>query len=639
MSEAAFVDNPTEWALLTSTSGFNKWIKGFENGIYDFFNIARPSDCTPPATPEFVLDNANATTTGTWVATTTTPGYIGTNYFHDNNTNKGASTVTFTPNIVQRGKYQVFIYYQAGTNRPTNTPVDITHEGGTTRVYVNQQTNNNTYVSLGTYDLSVGSNNKVVIGNAGTSGYVIADAVKFTFVDCLPYVAPPVANFTPATASICAGNSVSFTSTSTGATSYSWSFPGGTPATSTAANPTVTYSTAGTYNVSLTATNAGGSNTKTVNSCVTVQSTNIPIADFSISDTEIITGQTIALTNTSTNATSYSWTFQNGTPATSTATNPTVSFTSTGTKTITLTASNQCNSASVTKTVCVGTNVSTVLDNFETSVGHFDKIPTYSGSTVGIATTSTSARATDAYQEGAASLKLVLKDNTSVTTDWKVRLLSGSGTPANNTTFKGSEGFFSFWLKTSTASTGATVTAWIDDTDGTEQLPRINVINDGAWHLYEWFLPTAQGVTITTGNGLVTGTSVTLDAIYIETPNRSTDWTMWIDNVGHKYINGCAGGLKAPEIVTEVETIKTSDESDVKIYPNPTSGKFTLSCDDFINENPRVRITNIAGQIIINKSLYNSENQIDISNYPNGIYLIKVDTDKHSVSKKIILKK
>jgi PKD repeat protein len=46
---------------------------------------------------------------------------------------------------------------------------------------------------------------------------------------------------------------VQFINTSQNATSYSWSFPGGNPSTSTQTNPIVTYNTAGTFNVVLTA--------------------------------------------------------------------------------------------------------------------------------------------------------------------------------------------------------------------------------------------------------------------------------------------------------------------------------------------------------------------------------------------------
>jgi PKD repeat protein len=74
-----------------------------------------------------------------------------------------------------------------------------------------------------------------------------------------PAAAPPVASFTVSPNPACPGVPITCTNTSTGATSYSWSFPGGSPASSTATNPTVTYATNGTYTITLTATNASGS--------------------------------------------------------------------------------------------------------------------------------------------------------------------------------------------------------------------------------------------------------------------------------------------------------------------------------------------------------------------------------------------
>ena len=75
--------------------------------------------------------------------------------------------------------------------------------------------------------------------------------------------APPVANFTSNITSVVEGNSVQFTDLSTNAPStYGWTFAGGTPATSSVQNPTVTYNTAGVYQVSLTVSNSYGSDTK-----------------------------------------------------------------------------------------------------------------------------------------------------------------------------------------------------------------------------------------------------------------------------------------------------------------------------------------------------------------------------------------
>ncbi|MNK24842.1 Pregnancy-associated plasma protein-A [compost metagenome] len=71
----------------------------------------------------------------------------------------------------------------------------------------------------------------------------------------------------------CVGNPIEFKDASwkAGVTSWSWSFPGGSPATSTNQNPVVTYAAPGWYSVTLSVQNAIGLDTKTVNQMIYVQ--------------------------------------------------------------------------------------------------------------------------------------------------------------------------------------------------------------------------------------------------------------------------------------------------------------------------------------------------------------------------------
>ncbi len=73
--------------------------------------------------------------------------------------------------------------------------------------------------------------------------------------------------------SACVNDPIAFKDASwkAGITSWSWSFPGGTPSTSTNQNPTVTYASPGWYDVTLTVSNSAGSNTKTINHMVYIQ--------------------------------------------------------------------------------------------------------------------------------------------------------------------------------------------------------------------------------------------------------------------------------------------------------------------------------------------------------------------------------
>ena len=77
----------------------------------------------------------------------------------------------------------------------------------------------------------------------------------------LPPVSSPIADFASNTTTIRVGTSVQFVNRSTNATSFEWSFTGGTPATSTEVEPFIAYNAVGTYSVSLTAINADGTNT------------------------------------------------------------------------------------------------------------------------------------------------------------------------------------------------------------------------------------------------------------------------------------------------------------------------------------------------------------------------------------------
>ncbi len=156
----------------------------------------------------------------------------------------------------------------------------------------------------------------------------------------------PDAGFTASSVSIQIGESVTFTDTSLNdPTSWTWTFEGGTPASSTEKNPVVTYSTAGAYDVTLIATNAIGNDTETKTEYITVNPAITPIAGFKANNTNVFTGQAVQFTDTSQNApTSWAWTFTGGTPASSPIKNPTVAYNTAGTYDVELTATNSAGS-------------------------------------------------------------------------------------------------------------------------------------------------------------------------------------------------------------------------------------------------------------------------------------------------------
>ncbi len=126
----------------------------------------------------------------------------------------------------------------------------------------------------------------------------------------------PVANFNSSATTLCAGQCISFTDLSTNTpTSWSWTFNGGTPSSSISQNPSsICYNTPGTYDVSLTASNATGNNTKTMIGYITVISSTSAPGAISGMDT-VCTGQSNVSYSIAPvgGAVSYSWIVPAGT--------------------------------------------------------------------------------------------------------------------------------------------------------------------------------------------------------------------------------------------------------------------------------------------------------------------------------------
>lgn len=118
-------------------------------------------------------------------------------------------------------------------------------------------------------------------------------------------------------------------------TSWSWTFSGGNPSSSTSKNPVITYNTSGTYSVTLTSTNQYGNNSMTKINYIIVT-----CLKPKVSFTNNINGKTVTLTNNSTNATSYNWDFGDGQYSSSSS--PVHTYNNSGNYTISLTAINAC---------------------------------------------------------------------------------------------------------------------------------------------------------------------------------------------------------------------------------------------------------------------------------------------------------
>lgn len=165
----------------------------------------------------------------------------------------------------------------------------------------------------------------------------------------------PSAGFTASSTSSCTVPFlVNFTNTSTGSggLTYQWTFSGGTPASSSNQDPSVTYNAAGSYNVTLVVTDGGGcKDTLTQNNLI-----NIIEAGFSGLPLNGCAPLTVNFSNSSLgNPTVFQWDF--GDAGTGTQSNPSHTYSTPGTYTVTLTAGNgTCDDTEIkTNYITVGT--------------------------------------------------------------------------------------------------------------------------------------------------------------------------------------------------------------------------------------------------------------------------------------------
>lgn len=184
---------------------------------------------------------------------------------------------------------------------------------------------------------------------------------------------PPTPAMSANTDQVCAGSTVSYTDASTNnPTSWNWSFPGGTPATSTAQNPTVTYNTPGNYNVTLSATNAYGTTSETFSNAVTVNA--IPTVSGTASPATICQGESSTIS--ASGAASYTW--SNGLGA---GNSKVVSPSGTMTYQVTGTLNGCSNTSSVTVTVTPPVNVTATASQTKICEGQSTTIQATGGTT------------------------------------------------------------------------------------------------------------------------------------------------------------------------------------------------------------------------------------------------------------------
>lgn len=366
--------------------------------------------------------------------------------------------------------------------------------------------------------------------------------------------------------------------------SYYWTFGDG--GSSTAQNPTHTYPVPGTYTVCLTTTNSCGSDS--VCQSVSIVCPN-PVAAYSFSSAQNVT----SFTDGSTNATSWFWNFGDGT--TSTAQSPQHAFNAPGNYAVCLTATSPCGSHTVCKNVQISCSTPTA-----------------------------------SYSATQAGLTVNLTDGSSGATTWFWNFGDGSISSSQNTSHT--------YASYGTYIVCLTVTNGCNSSTDCKQIVLSCPRPTATW-VYSQSGLTFDFTDLSTG-GATSWAWGFGDGIFSAQQNPQHTYSQaGIYTVCLYATNSCGTDTSCSFLNTV--GIEEGLAGQVKIYPNPSSGNFTLEMMDLTSGNPvQLRITDLLGREVLNQVLTPSNGQLktalDLSSFANGSFVLRAQSGNKQWSRLLI---
>ncbi len=458
----------------------------------------------------------------------------------------------------------------------------------------------------------------------------------FNAVTAVPF--SPQANLSTPVTLIMPGTAINFTDLSVGIpSSWSWTFNGGTPATSSLQNPSITYNNAGVYTVSLTVTNNYGTNTITKTNFITVTSTPAPYLQFSVSDTTSCIYTPVTFTDLSLyEPTSWNWEFTpdsyaflNGTNQSSQ--NPEVHFFAPGSYNVIFTATNANGSLSNTfeNFIQISGMSLPFVEDFETATSTTFDLSVNANSIVKVDKRSANEGTYGLHFTGGGSLSGWSGSPTATTPEqaWQQNVAFQANAAVCNVNASQFDGVYLFLDLKQTFSLGNKLSWFRVLVNETDQIPDV----DGNLN----FNPVTNADPFVRRQFNLANYANAAFSLTLQSCCRLVDYfyaqgdNVFVDNIG---IYGSLVGTD--------ELVKVPFDI-VSVYPNPAVG--VLNINYFSNTTGKIEIslTTVTGQVVYTASPTVTEgsftHRIQTKNLVPGVYFITVKSENGLVTKKVIV--
>lgn len=405
----------------------------------------------------------------------------------------------------------------------------------------------------------------------------------------------PTAAFAASEQIACPGAGIQFTDYSSGSpTQWSWTFNGGNPASSTLQNPIVSYNTPGTYLVSLTATNGNGSDTRTVNSYISITASTVAAPTATASNINFCAPHVVNMSVTPAAPGLVRW------------------WDAPGGGNLMTTGNSYSPNLSATMTFYVdedfpGGGILDGCGETDNSIGAgaFFTANDIRGDYFDVSQPIT-LNSVQVYANSAGNRTIEIIDPTSGDTyiDTTVYI------PANPNNLQ-------------------TVNLNFRIYPGTGYFIKcrgyVDLYRNSAGAFFPYSSPNTSAVTIT-------GTNAGDAGYYYFFYNWV--FTTFVCNTARTAIS-------ATDTCSTLGVNELSGVSGLSVYPNPNNGKFTIEFNSDSKDNYVIRITNAIGQVVreekLNSFVAQYSKQIDISSFGKGMYMLSITNSRKETVRKVLV--